>query len=91
MNDEILIVPKWEWVMWDKELDIEFRHAVTGTWMNSPRLERRYIQNGEKQVHILDGGVLETMWRTTWVDSISYTLYWKECPICGDEFDVEEL
>lgn len=86
MSDEIITVPVWEYVWWDKINDCEFLAAVTGTpWNPIPteHLQRRYIQRvGGRKVHSGCGGAIETKWSTRWEDAKSFTVFWQECLQC---------
>ena len=96
-NDEIKIVEDWRVVWWDRQEDVEFLNSVTGAIVhemlgNRPRLEQRRVQNiFGREVHVLDGGLIETRWITTWEGSKAYSTFWKECSLCHKKFDIGEL
>ena len=93
MDKEIVIVPKWEFVMWDLEKDTEYSQSITGTLGKPiPNLERRYIERvGGTKIHSLDSGEIQTKWTTRWENSCSFTTMWEECSICGKKFNEREF
>lgn len=92
MDNEIISVPHWDFIWWDKFADREFVGALTGTPTKPlPPLERRYVQLGERKVHAPDGGVLETKFVTRWEGAKSFTTYWQECSQCGKRFHEQEF